>query len=125
MEDKDFLFGDLTKTIISSANLVFLELGYGYPEKIYQSALEKEFKKADLIFTREVYSKIKYDGEVVGRYFLDFLVEKKVAIEIKVRREIYESDWIQLLNYLKANDLRVGLLIIFTKYGIKIKRVMN
>lgn len=61
----------------------------------------------------------------MGRYFLDFLIDDKIAVEIKVRREIYEIDWIQLLNYLKANSLKVGLLIVFTKYGVKIKRVAN
>lgn len=106
-------------------NKIFLELGYGYPEKIYQKALEKELKKQKIPYKRECYSKILYDGEVVGRYFLDFLIEDKIAVKLKVRREIYECDWIQLLNYLKARELRVGLLIVFQKHGVKVKRVVN
>lgn len=123
--DSDFLFGNLTKIIINSANAVYSELGYGHPEKVYQKAIELELNQKKISFCREVYSKVKYDGMVVGKYFLDFLVESKVAVEIKVRREIYESDWIQLLNYLKANNLKVGLLIVFMKYGVKVKRIMN
>jgi len=125
MEDKDFLYGQLTRQIIDIANAVYEELHYGHPEKVYQKAFEYELEKLDFKFKRESYSKIQYDGKVVGRYFLDFLIDNKIAVEIKVRREIYESDWIQLLNYLKANGLKVGLLIIFMKYGVKIKRVVN
>lgn len=53
------------------------------------------------------------------------MIDDKVAVELKVRREVYESDWIQLLNYLKAKDLRVGLLIVFTKQGVAVKRLVN
>lgn len=120
-----FVHGELTQKIINSARKIFDDLGYGHPEKIYQKALEVELKKQKIPYKRESYSKILYDGEVVGRYFLDFLVDDKVAVELKVRREVYENDWIQLLNYLKAKDLRVGLLIVFMKSGVAVKRLMN
>jgi len=125
MKDRDFLYGDLSRIVIDSVNRVFLDLGYGYPEKVYQKALEKELNKQKISFRRECYSKILYDGEIIGRYFLDFLIDNKIAVELKVRREIYECDWIQLLNYLKAKELKVGLLIVFQKHGIKIKRIAN
>jgi GxxExxY protein len=92
---------------------------------VYQKALEIEFQKRRIKYRRELFGRIEYDGQIVGRYFLDFFVEDKVALELKVRRQVYESDWIQLLNYLKSENLKVGLLIVFTKYGLKIKRVIN
>lgn len=125
MKDEEFVHGDLTRKLINIAYKVNDSLGYGYPEKIYQKAFEKQLIREKTSYKRESYSKILYDGEIVGRYYLDFLIDNIVAVELKVRREVYESDWIQLLNYLKAKNLNVGLLIVFTKLGIKIKRVMN
>lgn len=125
MKDSDFLHGDITRQLINAARRIFDELGYGHPEKIYQRAFEKELNNHKKDYKRECYSRVLYDGETVGKYFLDFLVENKVAVELKVRREIYESDWIQLLNYLKARDLRVGLLIVFAKQGVVVKRLGN
>ena len=120
-----FIYGDITEKIISAIYDVFYKLGFGHPEKFYHRALEKEFKKRKLSYQKECYGKILYDGEVIGRYYLDFLVEDKIAVEVKVRRELYDTDWIQLLNYIKAKDLRVGILAVFTKVEPVIKRVIN
>ena len=120
-----YLFEDLTEKLIGFAFKIFKEIGYGHPEKVYQKCFESELASANLEYQREKYSKIMYDGEVVGKYFLDFLVDGKIAVEIKVRREIYENDWIQLLNYLKAKKLKVGLLLVFTKRKVIVKRLAN
>ncbi len=121
----EYLYADLTEKLIGFVFKIFKEMGYGHPEKIYQKCFESELLGAGLKYQREKYSKIKYDGEVVGRYFLDFLVENTIAVEIKVRREIYENDWVQLLNYLKARNLKVGLLLVFTKSKVIVKRLVN
>jgi len=122
---EEYLFANLTEKIIGFAFKIFKEMGYGHPEKIYQKCFARELSQAKLKYQREKYSKIKYDGAVVGRYFLDFLIKDKIAVEIKVRREIYQNDWIQLLNYLKARNLKVGLLLVFTKDKVIVKRVIN
>jgi len=123
--EKEYAYIELTEKIIGFAFKIFKELGYGHPEKVYQKCFALELSKSRFDFQREKYSKIKYDGSVVGKYFLDFLVNDKVAVEIKVRREIYENDWIQLLNYLKARKLKVGLLLVFTKEKVIVKRLVN
>jgi GxxExxY protein len=125
MGDEKFLYGDLTGALIHIANKIFNDIGYGYREKIYQKAFEKELSKNCIQYRREAYSKILYDGEVLGRFYLDFLIENKIAVELKVRREVYESDWVQLLNYLKSEDLKVGLLIVISKHGVVVKRLVN
>lgn len=119
------LHEDLTARIIKCCFSIYNELGYGYPEKVYQSALTIDFNKAGIKFQKESYSKILYDGKIVGRFYLDFLVEDKIALELKVRREMYDTDWIQLLNYLKAKNLQVGILVVFTNKTVLIKRVAN
>jgi len=119
------LHGDLTRKIIDCGHKIFVDIGFGYVEKVYQKAFEVEFERMDIPYKRESFSKIMYDGEVVGKYFLDFLVDNKVALELKVRREMYQSDQIQLLNYLKATNTKVGLLGVIMKRGILFKRLMN
>lgn len=125
MSNDQLLYGDITDQIIGAAYRVHNELGYGHPEKIYQNCLAVELDKINLNYKRECFSKVVYDNTVVGKYFLDFLVDDKVAVELKVRRNLFKSDWMQLLNYLKAKDLKVGILIVFSKEGLKIKRVVN
>ena len=120
-----FIHGDITEKIVLSVYNVFNQLKYGHPVKIYQKALALEFDKQGLKYQKECYGKILYDGKIIGRYYLDFLVEDKVAVELKVRREVYDTDWIQLLNYIKSKDLRVGILAVFTKFEPKIKRLVN
>ena len=122
---QELLYKDLTSKILSAVYDVFENLGYGYKEKIYQNALEKELLKRNLTFARECYGKILYDGEVVGKYYLDFLVEDTVAVELKVRRELFDSDKVQLLEYLKAKHLKVGLLVVFSKEKPIVKRFIN
>ena len=124
-KEQEYLFEDLSEKLIGFAFKIFKEMGYGHPEKIYQKCFESELANSNIVYQREKYSKIKYDGQVVGRYFLDFLIDDKIAVELKVRREIYENDWIQLLNYLKAKNLKVGLLLVFTKSKVVIKRLVN
>lgn len=119
------LYEGLTDKIIATCFKVYNQFGYGYPEKIYQKAIELEFQDLKIPYKRQQYSKIFYGGKIAGRFFLDFLLDDKVALEVKVRRNIYESDWIQLLNYLKSKDLRVGILAVFTRNKVEIKRVIN
>jgi len=61
----------------------------------------------------------------VGKYYLDFLVEGKVAVELKVRNEIYSTHVNQLLNYIKSENLKIGLLLAVSKNGVLLKRLIN
>ncbi|MCX6810493.1 MAG: GxxExxY protein [Candidatus Berkelbacteria bacterium] len=124
-KSSSYAHADLTEKIIGCAYSIFHDLGYGYPEKIYQNSFVFELQKQNLDFEREKFSKITYKEQVVGKYFLDFLVDNKVAIELKVRKEMYESDWLQLLSYLKSENIKVGLLIVFSPKGVLIKRLVN
>jgi len=121
----EYLYEDLTREIIGCAFRVFKELGYGYREKVYQRGLVEEFKKQKLFFKKEFPLKIFYDNRLIAKYFLDFIVENKVIVELKVAADFYTKDMKQALSYLKANDYRLGLLLIVTKNGIKCKRIIN
>lgn len=92
----NLIYEELSDKVIGGAYKVYNNLGYGHPEKVYQKSLAVELDNQGIKYKRECYSKILYDGEVVGKYFLDFLIEDKMAVEVKVRREIYKKDWMQL-----------------------------
>lgn len=115
----------LSNLIIGLSFEIFNALGYGLSEKVYQNALEQKLLKSNIGYKREKYAKIVFEEAVVGRYFLDFLVESKLAIELKVCNEVYKTHINQLLNYLKSKNLKLGLLIVFSKNGVLIKRVIN
>lgn len=121
----DLAESDLTGKIINCAFEIYNQLGYGLPERIYQKAMATALSNRHLQFSREVCGWVEFEGKIISRYFLDFLIEKKIAVEFKVRNEIYDKDVNQLLNYLKMKDLKIGLLLVIAKSGILIRRVVN
>jgi len=106
---------ELTEKIIGAFYRVYNVLGYGFLEKVYENALKIELRKSGISFESQVSIKVYYDGEVVGDYFADFVIEGKVVVEVKAIRELSGSDGKQLLNYLRATDKDVGLLLNFGK----------
>ena len=109
------LHGDLTERIIGIFYKVYNTLGYGFLEKVYENALAFEFKRAGLKFGKQVPIGVLYEGEVMGEYFADFIVEGKVVVEVKALSCFGGTEKAQLLNYLKATGLEVGLLLNFGK----------
>ncbi len=104
---------------------VFNNLGYGYREKLYHRGFAEELKNRKLNYKREVPIILKYKEKIIGKYFIDFIVENKVVIEFKVAKDFYTKDVKQLISYLKATGLKLGILIIFTKDGVKYRRFVN
>lgn len=121
----ELLYEDITYKINGSAFRVFNKLGYGYREKIYQRALIQEFKNEKLSFKKECPITLKYNDVIIGKYFIDFVVENKIIVELKIANDFYVRDIKQVLSYLKAKNYRLGLLIIFNKKGVKIRRLIN
>lgn len=114
-------YKELTSQIISAAYQVHNVLGYGFLEKVYQNALAIELEKRDLKAEKEKPIQISYDGHIVGDYIADIVVEDKVILELKAVKEFAEIHEVQLVNYLKATGLEVGLLINFGD-SVQVKR---
>jgi len=106
---------DLTKKIIELFYKVYNTLGYGFLEKVYQNALMLELQKAGLYCLKQKNIKVYYEGVEVGEYFADIIVEDKVILELKAAESLCEEHEYQLLNYLKATSIEVGLLLNFGK----------
>lgn len=115
----------LTGKIIECAITVHKKLGPGFLESVYQTALPIELRKAGLKVDAQKEIKIFYDGRGIGLYRLDLLVEKQVIVKLKTVKEFNESHKAQLLSYLKATSLKVGLLLNFATAVLKIKRMVN
>ena len=109
------LHGDLTDQIIKIYYQVYNELGYGFLEKVYERAMVISLKKADLYCANQVPIKVYFYGEEIGDYYADIIVENLVIIELKAAEAIVEAHENQLINYLKATDKEVGLLLNFGK----------
>jgi GxxExxY protein len=115
----------LSEKIIGCAFKVSNTLGIGFLEKVYQNALAIELANQGLITEKEKAITIDYEGKIVGEYFADLLVEQTVIIETKAVKSLNEMHQAQLLNYLKATQLTLGLLINFATPKVQIKRMLN
>lgn len=111
LRQPDFLYGDVTRQIIGAAFEVFKVLGYGFLEKVYENALVEELKVRQVSVQQQHPIEVVYKGKVVGEYYADVFVEGKVIVELKAEKEYNERHEAQLLNYLKATGIRVGLLL--------------
>jgi GxxExxY protein len=104
---------DLTKEIIGAFYTVYNELGYGFLESVYLNALSLELQLRGLSVQREVPVQIQYLGQPVGLFRMDLVVNGSVLIETKSCKDIGDTERRQLLNYLRATEMQVGLLFHF------------
>src|SRR4051812_22977239 len=107
----NYLHADLTRQIIGAYYRVYDSLGFGYLESVYKRALTIELRKRGLQVDCEVPVNVWYDGQQVGHFRVDLLVEGAVLIECKSSRALAETDREQLLNYLRSTNLEVGLIL--------------
>jgi GxxExxY protein len=124
VDSAKLLHRELTGAIIGVAFAVHRELGYGFLEKVYQRALQVELLRAGFKAELEVPISVRYRGVVVGEYFADLLVDQKVLVEIKVAPEYRAPDEAQLLNELKANGFKVGVLLNFGRLEVQFRRLV-
>lgn len=111
--DNDYKHIDLTEKIIGCAYKVYNELGAGFIEKVYENALMIELKNEGLATQQQYPVKVYYKGTLIGDYVADIVVEEKVIVELKAVSQLTKAQEVQLVNYLKATRLEVGLLINF------------
>jgi len=119
--DTDYRHSKTTERIIGATYSVYNELGHGFAERVYENALALEMAAAGLSVRRQEPIKVLYRGQVVGDYVADLVVENKVIVEVKAVAGLEGAHEAQLINYLKATGIEVGLLINFGPQ-IEIKR---
>jgi GxxExxY protein len=111
--NEDYKYKEITDKIISAFYKVYNSLGYGFLEKVYENALIIELKDRGMMAVPQAQIQVFYKGNTVGEYYADIVVEDKIIVEIKAGRDLAPEHEAQLLNYLKATDMEVGLLLNF------------
>lgn len=106
---------ELTDKIIKAYYEVYNMLGYGFLEKVYENAMFIELRKMNLFVQKQKNISVFYEDEEVGDYFADLIVNEKVIVELKAAEGLCDEHECQLINYLKATDIEVGLLLNFGK----------
>ncbi|MDD3321354.1 MAG: GxxExxY protein [Paludibacter sp.] len=120
------LHEEITEKIIKSYYKVYNTLGYGFLEKVYENALAIELMKNGLEVKCQYPISVLYDNKIVGEYFADIIVNNLVVIELKASKVLSEENECQLINYLRATDVELGLLLNFGKVAeYKRKIFMN
>ena len=114
----------ISKQVICCAFEVSNTLGAGFVEKVYENALCVELMRAGIPFCRQLHYGIKYKNENIGDYIADIVVAKKLLIELKALSALNREHEAQVMNYLKASGLRVGLLFNFGSSRLGIKRIV-
>jgi len=111
--DRNYVHAELTREIIGCAYRVFNILGAGFLEKIYENAMVIELRKQGFQVQQQIPIQVFYEQIKIGDYFADILVDNKVIIELKASTDLVKAHEVQLVNYLKATGIEVGLLINF------------
>jgi len=111
----NFKYTDITQKIIKAFYQVYNTLGYGFLEKVYENAILIELKSMVINVEKQKQIKVYYKEQQVGEYYADLIIENIVIVELKAAESLCEEHEFQLINYLKATDIEVGLLLNFGK----------
>jgi GxxExxY protein len=118
-------FKELTEKIIACAYRVYNKMGAGFLESVYEKCLAIELHKAGLLVETQKAIQVSYDGELVGEFIADLIVNDTVILELKAIKQLAKVHEVQPVNYLVATGKPVGLLINFGEEKIEIKRKLR
>lgn len=119
------LHEEITDLIIKSFYKVYNTHGYGFLERVYENSMALELKNHGLKCEAQKGISVFYDGVIVGNYFADIIVENKVIIELKAAEALREEHEAQLINYLRATNIEVGLLMNFGKEAEFVRKIFS
>jgi GxxExxY protein len=119
------LYKDTSYKIVGLAMEVHSKLGYGFLEKVYENAMMVLFRRESISAKQQAPITVYFDGEIVGDYYADILVEDKIILELKAIEKITDAHRAQTLNYLKATGLRLAILLNFGKQKLEYERFVK
>jgi len=123
-ESKNIIHRDLSYKVIELALEVHNELGCGFLEKVYENALMTLLEREGIPAKQQAPADVYFQNKVVGQYFADILVDNKLILELKVVEVISNVHKAQVLNYLRATGMKLGLILNFAKPKLEYKRLV-
>ncbi|MBU0574525.1 MAG: GxxExxY protein [Candidatus Margulisiibacteriota bacterium] len=121
----EIIHGDLSYKIVGILYKVYNHLGGGYQEKYYQQAIKNELLTQNIPFQEQVRSDLYYKKEKIGRYYIDFIIDLKIVLELKVAPLFSTRDIMQVLGYPKQSKLELGILVSLNRNNIHFKRILR
>ena len=121
----ELIHPELSYKIIGVLYAVYNQLGGGYQEKYYQKAIRKELFINQISFLEQVRTDFNYYGQRIGRYYIDFVIDHKIVLEIKTTPSFTRKEVMQVLNYLKQSNLQLGILASLNRNNIFYKRILK
>ena len=121
----ELIYPELSYKVVGILFKVHSKLGGEYQEKYYQRAVALALKEENFPFKKEIKVDLTFNSEKIGKYFLDFLIEDKVILELKATPRFNREDFRQVSAYLKAKDLKLGILANFRGDKLVYKRILN
>lgn len=119
------VYPELSYKIVGILFDIHNQIGGGHKEKYVQKAIEIALKENKLEYQKELHCPLRYNGQEIGKYYLDFFIEGKVILEVKVG-ERFKKEYIdQVLAYLKTNNLKLGIIANFTRDKLNFRRILN
>ena len=119
------IYPELSYLLMGILFEVHNKLGTKYQEKHYQKAVEIKLKELNVPYKREVKVKIEFGNEELGKFFVDFVIDNKIVLETKKVWKITQDDIKQILRYLKATNLKLGIIANFRHKRLEFRRVLN
>ena len=116
---------ELSYKIVGILYKIYNQMGGGFQEKYYQHAIKRELFSQKIPFLGQVRADFNYDGKIIGRYYLDFIIDHKVVLELKITPGFSKKDIMQVLNYLKQSNLQLGILVSLNRNNIMFKRILK
>lgn len=121
----ELVYPELSYQIVGILYKVYNQIGGGYQEKIYQKAIKREFFIEKIPFLEQVRTDFNYKGKIIGRYYLDFVVDHRIVLELKTAPSFSARNIMQVLNYLKQSNLKLGILASLNRNNIVYKRILR
>ena len=125
MSTNKFLYGELSYKVIGLAMEVHKKLGCGFLEKVYENSMMVAFRREAIAAKQQSPVKVYFDGQEVGYYVADIIVEDKIILELKTASNLIDEHKAQALNYLKATNLRLAILLNFGTKSLQYDRLIN
>lgn len=125
MKANSLIYPKLSYELTAVLFKVHNHLGSHFQEKYYQRAVEIELKKRAIPYEREYMVSLKYEDDQLGRYFIDFVIDNKIALEIKSADYFKKTFIAQVLGYLVASKLKLGIIANFNSSKLLSKRIVN